>query len=140
MSRLDGSPGEDFKVSSFMGYDKPPEDLREAIRLLIANAELACSEGKDYQVCRPRFANETELANQILSLIQPHISQARADTAREILKDLKDLSFRHNPIGKQRIDNFIKQALKSGYQPPSQFDQKHAKATGRLIKAIEEKE
>jgi len=72
------------------GYSKPPEDLREAIARIIccfSKENKTCSECKEntpktpFPDCFEDIRNHTD---QILSLIQPLISQARADTIREI--------------------------------------------------------
>ena len=34
--------------------------------------------------------------------------KANRETVKMVVIELRDLSFRHNPIGRQRIDNFIK--------------------------------
>ena len=43
-------------------------EIRDKIGLLLDNASMECTGGGDYSMCRPILENETELANQILSI------------------------------------------------------------------------
>jgi hypothetical protein len=68
--------------------DEPPKDLEVTI---------GCCD--DCQLC---------IANQIvLALVQPAIDEAVKEERERIAKGLREESFSHKHIGKQRIDNFI---------------------------------
>ncbi len=72
---------------------------------MIANASLDCTDGKDYSVCRPVFADEESLTEQILSLALPLIEkQAREEG---YVRGRQDII--------QRIDNLFGSQL-SGYE------------------------
>ena len=49
-----------------MTNNEARERIAEEIRLVIANAPLNCAGGGDYQICRPVFENESQVAQGIL--------------------------------------------------------------------------
>lgn len=75
-----------------------PEKVREEIRLLITNASLDCTEGGDYQICRPIFEDETKLADQICAILSAQVEEAKRQEREDILKsaEIQVPSFRES--------------------------------------------
>ncbi len=66
--------------------EKELQELREKIRILIANTPLnCCSTDSANAPCRPIFENEETLTDSILSLIQPYLEAKVKETAKEFI-------------------------------------------------------